>query len=673
MHTGKETLVWTLFFLSVLDLGGWLMLTRVRCAAVALHSTIPRPTTPIQTRTRQGWTTGKGYSNASTSTSILGASTSTFRAKRRINTAANATVSTNTNTAKDDQEEQYEFVGDVIHRDGGGPNERVLAALRQAQQHELTRPDRDRYKLRSLNRAIKEIGYLDEALDAVPVGMKKGKGKEKVPELERIVEERVNAIKGLSVGIRKTIVKMIVNVTQSTEPEPLRTPSTSQRSLDLARRAAVSDLQSVPSIGLTTARHLVSCGIGSVEELRNVVFPSSNPSNTSSLKPDLDLNLTSAQLTHLRFYQHLIQPVTRSEVESVMKLVQELLPSGYRVIPTGAYRRGFPISGRVDLCLVHPLVKDVPKPQVGPPSGAGATLRSTSSSSESLDNSEDASYSDSDFDSVPTARARGRGRPRSSPSSPLSAEDPPTRRGRTDLFFRSLFIPAKARNESMLLNEVVPRLREGGLIAEGDMPTLTSNGGRRAKRKGVMGLGGDGMELGEFHKGEWKWTGVVRVPEKKESRIDRMRAIKAGEGVYRKLDLNLPPHPSLPSALLHLTGDSEFVREMKVRAKRMGLYLDEFGVWRWEASGANPPSQGADGNPIESDDLEKSTNENTHSGQWTLIPTPTEEILLDELGMAWISPERRNYTYLLSRYSKISGKARRGGDAEGPVGVVLNK
>lgn len=104
---------------------------------------------------------------------------------------------------------------------------------------------------------------------------------------------------------------------------------------------------------------------------------------------------------------------------------------------------------------------------------------------------------------------------------------------------------------------------------------------------------------------------------------------------------SLPPHPSLPSALLHLTGDSEFVREMKVRAKRMGLYLDEFGVWRWEASGANPPSQGADGNPVESDDLEKSTNGDTHSGQWTLIPTPTEEILLDELGMAWISPERR--------------------------------
>lgn len=107
------------------------MLTRVRRAAVALHSTTATATTPIQiSRTRgQEWS---GYA----STSILGAvattSTSTIIAKRRVST----TITTAANIAKDD-EEQYEFGvgvgGDVIHGNGdrGGPNERILAALSQ--------------------------------------------------------------------------------------------------------------------------------------------------------------------------------------------------------------------------------------------------------------------------------------------------------------------------------------------------------------------------------------------------------------------------------------------------------------------------------------------------------------------------------------------------------------
>lgn len=133
---------------------------------------------------------------------------------------------------------------------------------------------------------------------------------------------------------------------------------------------------------------------------------------------------------------------------------------------------------------------------------------------------------------------------------------PPDRRGRTDLFFRSPFISVKARRESRLLNEVLPALREGGLIVAGEVSdallALAGDdvGVGNTMKRVMKGTGTSGP--GEFHKGEWKWTGVVRVPNsssdsnsngveegkrKIETRLDRLRAIRAGEGVYRKLDL----------------------------------------------------------------------------------------------------------------------------------------
>lgn len=276
-----------------------------------------------------------------------------------------------------------------------------------AQRTELARPDRDSYKLRSLNRAIREIGYLGEALDAGldwsslkekdkanSSSKRKGKAKEedseKELEMQKILEERVNTIKWISVGIRRLIVRFLMG-----KPDPLLTPSIpaaiqqsptedeaqsstlmcqagpeavvagpgpraiASRAKEVARRAAVSSLLSVPSIGQTTARHLVTLGVRSVEELIEMVFPGQLSSVSSDLKhpssPSSPVSkrldpstiaslLTPAQLTHLRFHSHLIQPVTRAEIESVIQLVEELLPKGYKVspcsLPSDFYPRG---------------------------------------------------------------------------------------------------------------------------------------------------------------------------------------------------------------------------------------------------------------------------------------------------------------------------------------------
>ncbi|GAW01126.1 dna polymerase beta [Lentinula edodes] len=202
----------------------------------------------------------------------------------------------------------------------------------------------------------------------------------------------------------------------------------------------------------------------------------------------------------------------------------------------------------------------------------------------------------------------------------------------------------------MFLNEVVPALKAGGLVPQGD--------------------GSDG----EISVGQWKWTGVVRVPEvvnqgeeeggegegelELESLRSRLLALRTPhnpQNVFRKLDLSMAPMPSKATALLFLTGDVEFVRDMRMRADRMGLVLNEFGLWRWDEEGDAEGEEG--GLPT--------------FGSWTLIPTPTEHALFAALGIEYIPPEKRNYSFLLSRWSKATGRLRRGGEEGAGVGVVL--
>lgn len=84
----------------------------------------------------------------------------------------------------------------------------------------------------------------------------------------------------------------------------------------------------------------------------------------------------------------------------------------------------------------------------------------------------------------------------------------------------------------------------------------------------------------------------------------------------------------------------------------MGLWLDEFGLWRCEEDNKVSSSQ-ADKAQIDSGtqtmaegdvQIEEEVEEiqrTKKDPRWTLIPTPTESDLLAELGMQWLSPERR--------------------------------
>lgn len=107
------------------------------------------------------------------------------------------------------------------------------------------------------------------------------------------------------------------------------------------------------------------------------------------------------------------------------------------------------------------------------------------------------------------------------------------------------------------------------------------------------------------------------------------------------------PTPSEASAFLAFTGDAQFNLDCRARAKRRGMHLDEFGLWRPKLQDI-PPRQ-TDINDSGSG-LDKSQEEESgpdYGTPWELVETPDESALLQELGMGYIVPERRNLSNLI--------------------------
>lgn len=103
--------------------------------------------------------------------------------------------------------------------------------------------------------------------------------------------------------------------------------------------------------------------------------------------------------------------------------------------------------------------------------------------------------------------------------------------------------------------------------------------------------------------------------------------------LIHSLPLSLYPGLSEGAALLATTGDVDFNTYIRGVALKMGLHLNEYGLWR------------------------QHTNGDSGEGRWELVASRTEEEILSELGIEFIEPERRNFSFIAS--TKKSGTARR--------------
>ena len=81
-----------------------------------------------------------------------------------------------------------------------------------------------------------------------------------------------------------------------------------------------------------------------------------------------------------------------------------------------------------------------------------------------------------------------------------------------------------------------------------------------------------------------------------------------------------------------LTGDAEFNRHLRGKAIRLGMRLNEFGLWK------------------RPDGWKPSEKTNTKDdAEWELIPTTSEEDVFKEIGEGWVEPEKRNFSNLLGK------------------------
>lgn len=81
--------------------------------------------------------------------------------------------------------------------------------------------------------------------------------------------------------------------------------------------------------------------------------------------------------------------------------------------------------------------------------------------------------------------------------------------------------------------------------------------------------------------------------------------------------------------MLAFTGDIEFNKTLRSRAHGLGMHLNEFGLWRWSGSDAKSQSEDA--------------------SYWELMKAETEEDILENLGLEYVEPTKRNFGFLVGK------------------------
>jgi len=133
-----------------------------------------------------------------------------------------------------------------------------------------------------------------------------------------------------------------------------------------------------------------------------------------------------------------------------------------------------------------------------------------------------------------------------------------------------------------------------------------------------------------MHPGATKWEGWLRIPDRNgegmtwESRPNRREGLANKTGTFIRVDFNYAPKGSKGAALLALTGDRDFFSDIQSRAAKLGMYLNEYGLWKWDSTDSSSMDR----------------------GEWTFIEGRDEEAILKEIGIEYVEPEKRNFSFL---------------------------
>lgn len=116
---------------------------------------------------------------------------------------------------------------------------------------------------------------------------------------------------------------------------------------------------------------------------------------------------------------------------------------------------------------------------------------------------------------------------------------------------------------------------------------------------------------------------------------------------YFLINVSLIPQKSRATALLALTGDGEFNRDIRSRASQLGMLLNLHGLWKWYPNGQVT---------AESQELAAIEEEHSVMGFWGLLKVSTEEAIFAELGLDYIDPHKRNFEFIMKPKTFQSSK-----------------
>ncbi|KAI5115357.1 hypothetical protein M0805_002244, partial [Coniferiporia weirii] len=153
-----------------------------------------------------------------------------------------------------------------------------------------------------------------------------------------------------------------------------------------------------------------------------------------------------------------------------------------------------------------------------------------------------------------------------------------------------------------------------------------------------------GVIAATLSEGPQKWQGIVRVPDADEGEGRAASVQRKRPSVFRRMDLSLFPVLSEGAALLATTGDKDFNLHLRGVASKMGLHLNEYGLWRRRPSPTRENSNG-DGTP----DPSPPSSGREEDDRWDLVASVTEQEVLRALEVNYVEPERRNFAYVMSR------------------------
>lgn len=92
------------------------------------------------------------------------------------------------------------------------------------------------------------------------------------------------------------------------------------------------------------------------------------------------------------------------------------------------------------------------------------------------------------------------------------------------------------------------------------------------------------------------------------------------------------------AGLLTTTGDDEYLKFLDKEARQRGMFLTPDGLWSWVYP--DPPPEGSPVQPLPPKGTE---------GNFELLPSHSEEVILEALGQPWIPPSERNFTDLVPK------------------------